>query len=230
VEEAWVSCPACGDALIWTDFYRARCCGTPVLDRWMACPGCGSELDYEDRILEGSLEVDPTLALYAGPAWTCRRCVQEVIPGWVLCPSCGVELKWDAVTRCGHCRTELEVGWVRCPHCGADPPDTSFYAGRASARRVWRHPDAGPVDPRVWPQVLPDYYHVLGIGRRVDGEAVRAAYRLRAKRLHPDTSKRGDAAALMTQVNEAFRVLSDGALRADYDRIYRLLELPVPPG
>ena len=42
--------------------------------------------------------------------------------------------------------------------------------------------------------------------------------------------KRGDAAALMTQVNEAFRVLSDDALRADYDRIYRLLELPLPPG
>ena len=201
-----------------------------MLDRWLACPGCGADIDYEDRILEGSLEVDPTLALYDGPAWSCRRCGQDVIPGWVLCPACGIELRWSDVRACGSCSATLEEGWVRCPHCGADPPDPSLFAARLAPRRVYRHPDAGPVDPRRWPASLPDYYHVLGVARRAGGEALRAAYRLRAKRRHPDTSRRADAAAVMALVNEAFRVLRDPAIRAEYDRIYRLVEVPPPVG
>jgi curved DNA-binding protein CbpA len=59
---------------------------------------------------------------------------------------------------------------------------------------------------------------------------VRDAYRLRAKRLHPDTSRHRDAASLMVLVNDAFRILNDAATRAEYDRIYRLVELPPPPG
>lgn len=230
VEESWVSCPRCGEALVWTDFYRALCCGTPVLDRWLACPVCGSDLDYEERILEGSLPVDPTLALYDGPAWSCRRCGQDLIAGWILCPGCGARLHWEAIRTCSGCSADLEDGWVRCPHCGADPLDPSLLAQRLDPRRVYRHPDAAPVDPRVWPDSLPDYYDVLGASRRASGDGIRAAYRLRAKRLHPDTSRRPDAAALMVLVNEAWRVLSEPGLRAEYDRIYRLLELPPPVG
>ena len=199
-----------------------------MLDRWLACPACGADLDYGERILEGSVDVDPTLELYDGPAWSCRRCGQELIPGWVLCPGCGAELRWDQVRRCPQCRAELEAGWVRCPHCGADPPDPSAWLSRLRPRRVYRHPDAGAVDARVWPAELPDYYQVLGLTRRASGEAIRAAYRMRAKSLHPDTSRHGDAAAMMVLVNEAFRVLRDSALRAQYDRIYRLVELPPP--
>ena len=225
-----MSCPGCGEALVWTDFYRSRCCGTPVLDRWLACPGCGAELDYEDRILEGSLEVDPTLALYEGPAWNCRRCGQDLIPGWVLCPSCGVELRWEALRSCASCGGRMEEGWVRCPRCGADPPDAGLYAARLAPRRVWRHPSSSAVDTRRWPETLPDYYHVLGVGRRASADAIREAYRLRAKRLHPDVSRRPDAASLMQLVNEAFGVLRDAGTRAEYDRIYRLVELPPPVG
>lgn len=221
-----MSCPACGEALVWTDFYRSRCCGTPVLDRWLACPGCGAELDYEDRILEGSLEVDPTLALYEGAAWSCRSCGQELIPGWVLCPGCGVELNWEGHRTCPGCGGSLEESWLRCPRCGADPPDPSHFAARLSPRRVWRHPGITGIDGRRWPETLPDYYHVLGVHRHVDFDGVRAAYRLRARRLHPDTSRRPDAAALMSLVNEAYGVLHDPGARAEYDRIYRLVELP----
>ena len=229
--EPWVACPHCGDALVWTDFYRSRCCGTPVLDRWLACPGCGAELDYEDRILEGSIDVDPTLALYEGPAWNCRRCGQDLIPGWLLCPACGVELRWDHLRGCVSCGAELEDGWVRCPACGADPPDPSLWDARRAPRQVHRHPATSGVDTRRWPPTLPDYYQVLGVARRADADAIRAGYRLRAKRLHPDTSRRSDAAALMVLVNEAFGVLSDPPARAEYDRIYRLVELPPPfPG
>ena len=223
-----MSCPSCGDALVWTDFYRSRCCGTPVLDRWMVCPGCGADIDYGERVLEGSVAVDPTLALYEGPAWTCRRCAQELVVGWVVCPGCGVTLHWEGTGACPGCGQALETGWVRCPRCGADPADPSLLAARLAPRRVWRHPAAAAVDQRRWPESLPDYYHVLGVARRATDDDIRASYRLRAKRLHPDTSRRPDAAALMTLVNEAFRTLHDAASRAEYDRIYRLAEMPEP--
>ena len=95
--------------------------------------------------------------------------------------------------------------------------------GELASLRIsgFRHPAASAVDTRRWPPTLPDYYQVLGVARRADADAVRAGYRLRAKRLHPDTSRRSDAAALMVLVNEAFRVLSDPPERAEYDRIHR---------
>jgi hypothetical protein len=200
-----------------------------VLDRWLACPGCGAEIDYQERILEGTLDVDPTLALYDGPAWSCKRCGQDLIVGWVLCPGCGATLRWDRLRACPSCRAEMEEGWVRCPRCGADAADPAVLSDRLRPRLVHRHPDAGPIDGRRWPPTLPDYYQVLGVRRRAGADEIRSAYRMRAKHLHPDTSRRLDAAGLMTLVNEAFQLLGDRERRAEYDRIYRLVELPLPP-
>jgi hypothetical protein len=56
---------------------------------------------------------------------------------------------------------------------------------------------------------------VLGIGRHATESEIRAAYRDRARRAHPD---RSGSAEEMAMINEAYRVLRDPARRADYDR------------
>ena len=59
-------------------------------------------------------------------------------------------------------------------------------------------------------------YEVLGVAPDASAEALRAAHRERARRLHPDRAT-GDAAA-MRALNEAWVVLSDPYRRAAYDR------------
>lgn len=66
-----------------------------------------------------------------------------------------------------------------------------------------------------------DYYEVLGVARDAPQEAVKKAYRRAARKFHPDLSKAPDAAARMSEVNEAWAVLSDPERRAAYDTIGR---------
>jgi curved DNA-binding protein CbpA len=64
-----------------------------------------------------------------------------------------------------------------------------------------------------------DYYAILGIMPSADEAIIKAVYHALAKKWHPDTFK-GDKAiaeAKMKEINEAKDVLSDAALRADYD-------------
>jgi DnaJ-domain-containing protein 1 len=60
-----------------------------------------------------------------------------------------------------------------------------------------------------------DHYSVLGLSYDVDRAAIRAAFRERAKQLHPDVNA-GDDAAFRT-LKRAHEVLSDSLLRAAYD-------------
>jgi curved DNA-binding protein CbpA len=56
-------------------------------------------------------------------------------------------------------------------------------------------------------------------------EEIHAAYRARARRLHPDGGGQGDAAA-MSAVNEAWYVLRDARRRSVYDGLLRSLASP----
>jgi len=64
-----------------------------------------------------------------------------------------------------------------------------------------------------------DYYQVLGVARDAPAEAVKKAYRQLARKFHPDVSKEADAASRMSEVNEAYAVLSDPERRAAYDAV-----------
>lgn len=64
-----------------------------------------------------------------------------------------------------------------------------------------------------------DYYQLLGVARDAAAADIKKAYRGLARRYHPDVSKEPDAAARMSEVNEAYAVLSDPERRAAYDAL-----------
>ncbi|MEZ4236146.1 MAG: J domain-containing protein [Myxococcota bacterium] len=65
-----------------------------------------------------------------------------------------------------------------------------------------------------------DYYNILGIERHVSVEEVKRAYRVLARKWHPDRNA-GDAEAAtrFKDITEAYRTLSDPEKRARYDRL-----------
>jgi DnaJ-class molecular chaperone len=70
-----------------------------------------------------------------------------------------------------------------------------------------------------------DYYVVLGVSREESPAGIRAAFRERAKRLHPDHAG-GDATPAFQEVQKAYEVLSDPERRRAYNRTLA----PASPG
>lgn len=65
------------------------------------------------------------------------------------------------------------------------------------------------------------YYVALGIPEDADGDAIKAAYRGKAKRLHPDFNPSPIAAKQFHRLHEAYETLSDPETRATYDRPWK---------
>ena len=64
-----------------------------------------------------------------------------------------------------------------------------------------------------------DYYDVLGVPKGSEAEAIKKAYRTKAKELHPDrNSDNPNAESQFKEVNEAYEVLKDADKKAAYDR------------
>lgn len=64
-----------------------------------------------------------------------------------------------------------------------------------------------------------DYYEVLGVGRDASEDEIKRAYRKLAVKYHPDKNPGSKSAeAKFKEVGEAYEVLRDSKLRAQYDR------------
>ncbi len=64
-----------------------------------------------------------------------------------------------------------------------------------------------------------DYYEVLGVDKNADDSAIKKAYRVLAKKYHPDSNP-GDSVAeeKFKEASEAYAVLSDAEKRKQYDQ------------
>ena len=64
-----------------------------------------------------------------------------------------------------------------------------------------------------------DYYEVLGVDKNADDAAIKKAYRVLAKKYHPDMNP-GDKEAeqKFKEASEAYAVLSDPEKRRQYDQ------------
>ncbi len=71
------------------------------------------------------------------------------------------------------------------------------------------------------------YYAALGIGPLADAVEIKAAYRYKAKLLHPDHNPSDSASQEFLEVVEAYRVLREQKSRARYDAT---VHLPAPAG
>ena len=64
-----------------------------------------------------------------------------------------------------------------------------------------------------------DYYAILGIDKKADEKAIKAAYRKLARKFHPDVNPNNkEAEEKFKQVSEAYEVLSDEKKRKLYDQ------------
>ena len=64
-----------------------------------------------------------------------------------------------------------------------------------------------------------DYYRILGVLDDAEDIVIRAAYKALAQRYHPDkwTGNKDEANKRMSEINEAYGVLSDPVKRKQYD-------------
>ncbi len=76
----------------------------------------------------------------------------------------------------------------------------------------------------------PDHYATLGLDRRCTAAQIRSAYRLLAKRHHPDLNPgSSEALARSQELNAAHEILSDPARRRAYDRDLDARDTSAPP-
>lgn len=69
-------------------------------------------------------------------------------------------------------------------------------------------------------------YDILSIDRTATQDQIKSAYRVKARKLHPDVNKAPDAQAQFAKIQQAYEILSDEKKRARYDRTGSISDAP----
>ncbi|HYM52085.1 MAG TPA: DnaJ domain-containing protein [Candidatus Dormibacteraeota bacterium] len=75
-----------------------------------------------------------------------------------------------------------------------------------------------------------DLYKILHVDPEADPDVITAAFRVLARKLHPDIDATGVHEYRMAELNRAYKVLKDSAERKAYDLRRALTLVPVGPG
>ena len=65
---------------------------------------------------------------------------------------------------------------------------------------------------------MSDYYEILEVSKEASKEEIKAAFRKKARTLHPDVNKAPDAEEKFKELGKAYETLMDDNKRATYDR------------
>lgn len=71
------------------------------------------------------------------------------------------------------------------------------------------------------PSQIKDYYKILQVHHDASVDVIKAAYRKLCTLYHPDASTDGNTAAQITEINEAYRILSDPDKRTVYHKLWQ---------
>lgn len=71
------------------------------------------------------------------------------------------------------------------------------------------------------PSLIKDYYKILQVHHDASFDVIKAAYRKLCTLYHPDASNDSNTLAQITEINEAYRVLSDPDKRTAYHKIWQ---------
>ena len=66
---------------------------------------------------------------------------------------------------------------------------------------------------------MEDYYKILGVRNTASLQEIRRAYRVLARRYHPDVNPGAKSEDLFKVISEAYAVLSDSEQRTVYDKV-----------
>ncbi len=75
---------------------------------------------------------------------------------------------------------------------------------------------------------MKNYYRVLGVPADANGNAIRHAFRTKARRFHPDSGA-GASSERFREVMEAYETLSDPSRRRQYDRTLQSRKIKAEP-
>jgi curved DNA-binding protein CbpA len=83
-------------------------------------------------------------------------------------------------------------------------------------------------DPERGRRVKKTYYEILGVSQSADSEAIKSAFRKKAKETHPDKPENRGKEEEFKDVNEAYQILSDPEMRRRYNLSFQTSST-VPP-